>query len=276
MIALIDADILTYRCGFAVQKSITHTDESGEEIGSSLEVEPVSHALQLIKTTIRNILEETEATSHELYLTADDKSNFRFKVAKTKPYKGNRIAPRPVHYAAIREYLVEVCDAKVIHGIEADDKLGIRQVEIYNSLPTTNDEGMSVIVSIDKDLRQIPGLHYNFVTKEFFACNKEGSLELSQDRRKLTGGGHKFFFAQMLLGDNADNIPGVPGYGPVKVYQQLIKRNSFDELARVVYSIYKEEKIQERFLEIADLLWIQQYEDDRISDVLKLSLETFK
>ena len=215
-------------------------------------IEPLSHALQLIKKTISDIVTAVEADSYELYLTSDDKSNFRFGIAKTLPYKGNRTAPRPQHYGAIRDYLIEYHWAKVICGEEADDAMGARQ----------SDD--TVIVSIDKDMWQIPGRHYNFVTHESQTIDELGYLRIAENRRKLYGGGDKWFFAQMLLGDSADNIPGVAGYGPVNTFDLLYSLKSFAQLKKVVYAIYKEVGIVDRFLEVAQLLWIRHKHSENI------------
>ena len=67
-----------------------------------------------------------------------------------------------------------------------------------------------VIVSLDKDLKQVPGLHYNFVKKEFDTVTPQQGLIN--------------FYTQFLVGDTSDNIRGCTGIGPVKA------RKAFEEL----------------------------------------------
>jgi len=50
--------------------------------------------------------------------------NFRDSIATIKPYKGNRDPTHiPVHYSAIRQYMIDQYCAVVIHGREADDEV---------------------------------------------------------------------------------------------------------------------------------------------------------
>lgn len=182
MKALLDADILVYRVAFTTQE---------EDIGI---------AKWRMNELIQRILERTEATEYQCYLTAsNDSTAFRKKVYPE--YKANRKAPRPVHYEALREYLVNEYGAAVSTTIEADDAIGI----------DSNGVSDCIIVSIDKDLLQLPGKHYNFVKDEFQTVTKESGL--------------RFFYKQLLKGDAADNIKGCPGIGEVKAERIL---NSID------------------------------------------------
>ena len=273
MKALIDGDVLVYRAGFAAQKTeyawLPHEGErytcyspKKEKILEYIKnrkftkkdgalkkvtyVEPVGWACHSIKLMIFSILEELKTDEYTVFLSSTDKSNFRFDIAKTKPYKGNRKQPKPVHYSALRDYLINFHNAQIIFHEEADDALGYTQ---------TDD---TVICTIDKDLDMIPGKHYNFVTGESCETKDPGHLELSGNRRKLTGGGYKWFYAQMLLGDNADNIPGLAGYGPVMVYNLLHPLDNEESCAKLIYREYQKQGVEDRFLEVADLLWIRR------------------
>ena len=165
--ALLDGDILIYRTGFGAK-----------DISGSL-------ACHRMNTSIQKIVEDTKADDYEIYLTSQDKSNFRLEVDST--YKANRTAPKPPYYLLLREYLIQEHKAQVAFGMEADDLLGINQ---------TDD---TIICSIDKDLKQIAGRHYNFVKEEF------STVTLSE--------GLYWFYCQMLIGDVSDNIKGVDGIG---------------------------------------------------------------
>ncbi|MDD9816698.1 MAG: hypothetical protein OXU61_00955, partial [Gammaproteobacteria bacterium] len=59
-----------------------------------------------------------------------------------------------------------------------------------------------VIAGIDKDLKQIPGNHYNF--------NKQLHEFVDDDNANLN------LMLQCLTGDTSDNIPGIKGIGPAK------------------------------------------------------------
>lgn len=213
-------DILVYRIGY--------TTEQDEECVAAARVDKL----------IFSILEETQATSNRLFLTSTDQSNFRFDVAKTHPYKGNRKQPKPKHYEFIRNYLVGEYSAEVVYGEEADDALGYSQTE------------ESIIVSIDKDLNNIPGWHYNFTNGNLYHVDS-----ISATRN---------FFKQMLTGDNADNIKCINGIGKIKAGKLLDHLNSYEEMLCVVglqYAIH-EETPEERMLENGRLLWIRQHQNE--------------
>jgi 5'-3' exonuclease len=104
--------------------------------------------------------------------------------------------------------------------------------------------GTTVICSIDKDLLQIPGKHYNFVKKVF--------QEVTSDQ------GLKFLYMQSLIGDRSDNIIGVAGIGPVKAeraLEELLPEEWYDK-CRELYSD------DERFHLNMKLLYIWQKPND--------------
>ena len=171
MIALIDGDIVVHRVGYT-----TDNDNVGIAYARTDEM-------------LDGILEETKATEFSIYLSDSKDNNYRYQVSPD--YKANRTLPRPVHMEAIKEYLVVQWGARFAYGMEADDAMGI------NQLP----QG-TVICSIDKDLLQIPGSHYNFVKKQWTEVSEWEGL--------------KWFYQQMLIGDSSDNVKGCKGIGPVK------------------------------------------------------------
>lgn len=168
MKALIDADILVYRIGFT-------TEDVDEGI-----------AAWRMDETIDGIKEALKTNEYEPYLTSTDHSNYRYKLFPD--YKANRKQPKPKHYDFLRTYLTDNHGAQVVFGMEADDQLGIGQ------------DDRSVIVSIDKDLNQIPGHHFNFVKGLLYEVSPEEGL--------------RYFYHQLLTGDRGDNIPGIHGIGP--------------------------------------------------------------
>ena len=206
-----------------------------------------SHSEYLTKLLMDQILTDVGTEEFQVYLTSDDKSNFRFKLAETQPYKGNRKDSRkPYNLQAIRQFLIDRYHADVIYGMEADDALGMAQ---FNTRDT-------IICDNDKDTWMIPGNHYNIKTREFFTTSDPGELELVNQRKKLRGGGILWFYAQMLLGDTADNIPGLEGYGPVKVYNLLNGVQNEVDMLQIVRNQYILKQCIDRLPEIGGLLWI--------------------
>lgn len=263
---LIDGDILIYRMGFACEKR-------GQI------VEPIENALHLIKKTVLQMKNKFKTHNTKIYLTSDDKSNFRFKVAKHRPYKGNRDpklnpnAPgKPHYYNDLRHYILNNYNSTMVHDIEADDALGIDQCSRF-----ANGEQTPVICSIDKDLDMIPGWHYNFVSDELYESTDPGMLILSSCKKKIRGTGYVWFYAQMLLGDRCDNIAGLKGYGPAKTFRHLCHAKDEKQLWHLVREAYYDimgaklpkKDIDNLMYEIADLLWIWRKERDSKSDYLR-------
>jgi len=134
-IALVDADLVAFRCAATVQ-----------------EHEPLDVAVYRVDVLMRQILEATESEQYKAFLTG--RGNFR-KIINTE-YKANRKDKEPPFYLQdCREYLIKEWNAVVSDGIEADDLLGIEQT----------DE--TVVCSLDKDLLMIPGVHFNWNKVEY-------------------------------------------------------------------------------------------------------------
>lgn len=148
-VALIDADMLCYRIGFACDKEVA------------------SVATRTMDSFIAELLGDLQdCEDYELHLTG--KGNFRNDIAVTVPYKGNRAElKKPVHLQALRDHLVNDWDAKVAQGQEADDAISIRATELGDN---------SVIVSLDKDFDQVQGWHYNFVKHDMYYVTAEEGL----------------------------------------------------------------------------------------------------
>lgn len=264
---LIDGDKIVYSVGFATNKK-------------DCDPEPIENALYLVKQIMRSIFSELGNDDYRLFLTSSDKSNYRFALAKTVQgsyvgYKGNRdptqnqnMRPKPVHYDAIRDYMEKYWKAEMISNMEADDALGIY-----------SDPESTILAHVDKDINMIPGWHYNIDTKEKYYVEDGEPLRLS-DKNKILGGGWRFFYAQMLQGDSSDNIPGVPQHGPKRIitgfkksgWEGINKYTQEEDVVQQVFDLYKrefQEEAKARFLEVADLLWIQRVENVYKSEWLK-------
>lgn len=169
-------------------------------------------AVYRVNEMIENTLAEVEASEYKLFLTSPD--NFRKHIYPE--YKANRTATKPKHLQFLRDYLVESWQGTVAEKMEADDYLGINQHE------------SSIICSIDKDLLQVPGKHYNFVKKEFYEVDEET--------------GSRNFYTQLLTGDTSDNIKGIAGIGPVKAKKALAEATNEYEMFCIVRDMYKNDE----------------------------------
>jgi hypothetical protein len=212
--AFIDADSLCYAVGFS----------------SNDAEEPI--AISRLEQTMTELCMDLDCADYKGFLTG--KGNFRDSIAVTVPYKGQRIAEKPVHLQALRDHLVNSWGFEVVNGIEADDAVGIAAYAV--------PEDESIMVHIDKDLNQFRGWHYNYRKKEkYYVSEFEG----------LTA-----FYTQILTGDRIDNILGLKGIGPVKAKRILEKCTNESELYQAVLKAYEGD--QQRVLENGQLLWLQR------------------
>lgn len=200
--------------------------------------EPVENALHNTKLALQRVLDTfPDHTYYRLYLTG--KNNFRDTAATIKPYKGNRDPThKPEHYDAIKAYMIDIWEAEVVHGMEADDAIGIAQY--------ANPDKSTVIVSIDKDLNQIPGYHYNPRKQEFYYVTKHAA--------------DTFFWKQMMIGDVTDNIPGINGIGEKRA-QKVVEEcggdlNKLEERVRTMYKEQYKDSADQAFTEVESLIRI--------------------
>lgn len=146
-------------------------------------------------------------------LTFGDVSNFRYAVYPK--YKANRRkSRRPAGYQALRDWARVQWVSQSFPGIEGDDVVGIMA------------DKEDIIVSRDKDLQTIPGLH--LVGEELKTVSRHQA--------------DMAFYSQVLCGDATDGYPGCPGVGPKKAEQILDGCKSDNEFWAAVVIAYEKAK----------------------------------
>jgi hypothetical protein len=234
----IDGDVIRYSCGFAS------------------EGEPMSHMLATVKSKIKHIVKASKAETYTVLLTRD--GNFREQVATLQPYKGNRKGNRkPDNYEDMTEYLAVYHNGWFVDGEEADDQLGIRCVANGDTIAT-----------IDKDLDNVPGWHYNWQTDKLYYVTELQAM--------------RHFYTQMLTGDAIDHIPGLyklTGRRASKKLKQAVQECTTKEEAYAhVFMSYREacdetnETIKAWLLEIGRLLWIRHEENQLWTPPIQLEI----
>lgn len=152
--------------------------------------EVIKYADDLIKT----IFKDTKCDSYIMALTVG--KCFRYKLYPD--YKGNRKYKQKLKYfKEVKQHLIDEYGAIFNEELEADD--------IVNICRKNNPD--SYIISPDKDLLMLEGVSYNPKTKEWHSVSK---LQAEY-----------YFASSMITGDAADNLKGLPGFGPAYVRDNL-------------------------------------------------------
>lgn len=240
------------------------------------------------------------ASTINAFITLGMKSG-RDTMATVKPYQENRDpdAPIKVRVRELRHLLAnyESNHIKVIvgHFFEADDLMCREQERCLA-------EGIdSVLISGDKDLWMVQGKHACTKTGRVWTVNGYGKTEyreVGNVKPKLVGEGTSWFWHQMIMGDKADNIPGLEkianetldriqplksgkprkqgssACGEAKAVALLKGVTSDNQAAKLVYNAYWEYyrgAAMTRFIEQMYLLWMQR--NDNVWDCLEYALE---
>lgn len=217
MQALIDMDLVVFRCAASAEK---------EDLGI---------AIYRLEELMDNILTKTNSDEYKAYLSSD--TNFRKKIYPE--YKANRTAEKPRHLASLQTYALDKLGAIIApDGLEADDMLGIDQ---------DKENKTTTICTLDKDLLQIPGLHFSWE----IGTSKWSRPDIWTEQSELEG--YRLFYEQAIKGDSTDNIKGIPKKGPVFAKKVLSKASSEKEMFNIVRDLYGND---EEFKMNAGCVWI--------------------
>ena len=189
---LIDADFIVYKCCAATEDEIDWGDDVVLVTSRFSEAYKAAlHEIMKIRDEFGNFTEAILFFSHY--------ENFRKKIFPE--YKGHRNRKKPCGYKRVISALHDDYHVIVMPELEADDAMGI--------YATTNPGCM--IVSPDKDMRQIPGHLYDFNTSTLIS--EEDGLH--------------WHYIQTLAGDATDGYSGCPGIG-VKRAVALFEENGYN------------------------------------------------
>lgn len=216
---LIDADTIAYRAVFS---------KDGDTIGGV--IEKIEQVFDFIFDSVREKFGEDFV--YKAYLTGS--TNFRKDVAED--YKANRSGPRPVLLGFAKEHILENYNSELSEGEEADDAIAIAATKLRPH---------AVIVSIDKDFRQVPCLLFN--------PNRNTWEQIEEFE------GLKNFYTQLLVGDNVDNIKGVWKVGPAKAEKILAGATTELELWKRCLEAYEGDI--DRAVMNGRLLWLRRQEN---------------
>lgn len=150
----------------------------------------------------------------KVIVALSDSVNWRHRVLPS--YKENRKDTRkPMLLKVLKDHLANTFETFIRPTLEADDVLGI--LSTWSGM-----KGDKVIVTKDKDLQTIPGLH--------FLSHKEdrGVFEVSTEDADL------WHLIQTLAGDVTDGYKGCPNVGITRATKALIELPPEERWGKVV------------------------------------------
>lgn len=246
----------------------------------------IGDARNRLMNAIQNFKEMAGAEHVVLHLTATGShKGYRSVVSTIKPYQENRSgSQRPKNWGALRDFMESysgsVFRQKIWGTREADDGIAYHLRYI---LETTGQP--AVVAMKDKDSQMFTGcIHLDWDTYELTDVPR-GTFEMENSVGRLFG--TKWFWLQMLMGDTADNIPGVQmirgvtkmvACGKARAHDRLIMavddEDCFNKVAAAYHQFYGADKWADAFAENAALLWMRDDVNAEVTDFLSVIPDT--
>jgi DNA polymerase-1 len=220
------------------------------------------NAFGRIETT--RLLTGSESVVVHLSAPGCTKAN-RYLIATVKAYQGQRSGRKPKNWEYLREVLEHYEGPKFRPKVwvtrEADD--GVAYCAAINDI---------AISTRDKDFRMLPGLHINWMTWERTEVPRGAYDVAGTDGLQY---GLKWFYLQLLQGDTADNIPGLPklfgkqcGEATARAYlNETASREDAYDLVQTAYADFYGTVWADALVEQAALLWLRTDAQASIANV---------
>jgi DNA polymerase I len=188
---LIDADVLAFEASVIAEESIEWKDEMWT----------VHADMALAKARVINRVEEFKdmMKTDSVTMCLTDRANFR-RVLNPE-YKANRSKSRlPIILRQVKQWIIEELDGQMWANLEADDIISI--------LATDKEmDEETIIISIDKDFKSVPGIFYDYNKGEYHQPSEEEA--------------DNYHLVQTIAGDHTDGYSGVPGIGVTRAERLL-------------------------------------------------------
>ncbi len=233
---LIDSDFLAYKAAQACEIGI----DFGEDV--IIAQSQFSEVLRVFHNELNKVTKAMMDDDFILYFSSTE--NFRKKIYPD--YKGHRMKRKPLGYKRLVNYCRKNHNFKLIEGLEADDTIGIEA--------TRHADPSNIIVSPDKDMRQIPSVLWNLT---------DDVMEITEEE------GDRWHLVQSLSGDPTDGYSGCPGIG-VKRATELLDKN--ENQWEAVCKAYRDRGLSDDDAllnaRLAKILRNENYDHDRNQPIL--------
>lgn len=250
-----------------VQGRTLIVDADGPAYVAAATVKTVGTAVRRFQQNILTQMFLTKSQDAILHLTSSTSAKAgRFNIVAAKPYQGQREGTaKPALLEVTRQAVAQshnwLPEYTVVmnHIVEADDAM---MMDAYR----LKEHGLTW--SADKDLRMTPYPYWDIAQGRIVYPDGFGTLHVEYTpagKMKLLGYGKRFFWAQLLMGDTADNIAGITRLdgklcGPDGAYKFLKDIHGENETANAVLAAYARNK--QNILPEGWLLWLLRWEGD--------------
>ena len=231
---LIDCDYIVYKCCAAAETEL----DFGDDV--IVVTSKFSDAYKCVQRDIEKIKREFPFYE-EMILFFTSPNNFRKKILPE--YKGHRNRKKPCGFKRVINQLKKDYKVIVKDTLEADDTMGIYATKYPGN----------IIVSPDKDMKQIPGKLYNF----------DETVDITPEE------GARWHLIQTMSGDNTDGYSGVPGIG-IKRAEKIFSEKGYTWQA--VVETFEEKGMTEADAlinaRLARILTINDYDEAKKEPIL--------
>ena len=231
---LIDCDYIVYKCCAAAETEL----DFGDDV--IVVTSKFSDAYKCVQRDIDKIKREFPFYE-EMILFFTSPNNFRKKILPE--YKGHRNRKKPCGFKRVINQLKKDYKVIVKDTLEADDTMGIYATKYPGN----------IIVSPDKDMKQITGKLYNF----------DETVDITPEE------GARWHLIQTMSGDNTDGYSGVPGTG-IKRAEKIFSEKGYTWQA--VVETFEEKGMTEADAltnaRLARILTINDYDEAKKEPIL--------
>ena len=204
--AILDGDIIAYRIAFWAE---------------SEGIDEIEHRVTV------NLERWTPADVDNIIVAMSCPRDKNYRRDFWSPYKEHRdstVVPNALPYTIESIYESDSFDGvsvRCVDRLEADDLIGMMV-----------SSGKAIGVTIDKDLRQVPGWHLN-------PDKEEDAIYISEEE------GNRFFYEQWMTGDSTDNIYGLWKVGPAKA-KKILEKTEEEDWDQTIMDLYLNEDWDKR------------------------------
>lgn len=177
-VGLFDADTVPYIVGFtSTEFEYLQFKQAKHPFETDVWKSKISHASHIINSTL-----SAAGCDAALFFLTNSEKNFRLNIGTLKEYKGQRKTEKPPFFSELKDWIRVYHNAKMSNLCEADDEISMEAWRRHTEFAKENGDAMLFtdthrqfcdfcILSQDKDLNIIPGLH-NTVGKDCDPLNE--------------------------------------------------------------------------------------------------------